>query len=78
MKLKSFFMAKDIINRTNQQLMYLEKKKKTFTIPTADRGLISKIYKEYKKLTTIEPNITIKEMMYRTKQKIHNRGVSNG
>ena len=71
-------MAKDIINRTNQQLMYLEKKKKTFTIPTADRGLISKIYKEYKKLTTIEPNITIKEMMYRTKQKIHNRRISNG
>jgi hypothetical protein len=34
----------------------LIKRKKIFTNPTSDRGLISKIYKELKKLDSIKPN----------------------
>ena len=41
--------AKDIVNKTNWQPTDWEK---NFTNPTSDRGLISKIYKELKKLTT--------------------------
>jgi CRISPR/Cas system endoribonuclease Cas6 (RAMP superfamily) len=48
MKLKSFCKAKDIVNGTNLKTTNWEK---NFTIPTPDRGLISKIYKELKKLT---------------------------
>ena len=43
MKLNSFCKAKDILNRTNQQLTDGEN---IFTHPTSNRGLISKIYKE--------------------------------
>ena len=53
MKLKSFCKAKDTINRTKQQPTDWEK---IFTNPTSDRGLISKIYKELKKLDSNKPN----------------------
>ena len=36
-------------------------KKKTFSISTVDRRLISNIYKGFKKLTTKKPNIPIKK-----------------
>jgi hypothetical protein len=49
MKLESFCKAKVITNRTNRQLTDWEK---IFTNPTSNRGLISKIYKGFKKLTT--------------------------
>ena len=49
MKLKSFCKAKDAVNRTKQQPTDWEK---IFTNPTCTRGLISKIYKELKKLTS--------------------------
>jgi hypothetical protein len=40
-------MAKDTVNRRKQQPTVWEK---IFTNPTSDRGLISNIYKEFKKL----------------------------
>ena len=42
LKLESFCKAKDTVNKTKQQPTEWEK---IFTIPTSDRGLISKIYK---------------------------------
>jgi hypothetical protein len=45
-KLKSFCKAKYTINRTKEQPPEWEK---SFTNPTSDRGLISKIYKILKK-----------------------------
>jgi hypothetical protein len=80
-----FCKAKDIVNKKNQQPMDWEK---IFTIPTPGRGLISKIYKELKKLITkkkTQPtNQTDKQtnkktnkqpnqkMGYRTKPRIYN------
>jgi hypothetical protein len=53
-KLQSFCKAKGTVNRTKQQPTDWEK---VFTNPTSDRGLISNIYKELKKLDSREPNI---------------------
>jgi hypothetical protein len=53
-KLKSFYKAKDPINRTNWDLGNI------FTNPQFNRGLISKIYKELKKLTSNKLNNPIK------------------
>jgi hypothetical protein len=47
--LQSFCKAKDTINRTKRQSTAW---KKIFTNPTPDRGLISSIYKELKKLNS--------------------------
>jgi hypothetical protein len=55
--LQSFCKAKDAVNRTKQQPTDWEK---IFTNHTSDRGLISNIYKELKKLHSREPNNTIK------------------
>jgi len=52
-KLQSFCKAKDTVIRTKQQPTDWEK---VFTNPTSDRGLISKIYKELRKLDSREPN----------------------
>ena len=53
MKLERFCKAKDIVNKTNQQPTDWEN---MLTNPTFDTGLISKIYKEFKKLTTKKRN----------------------
>ena len=53
MKLK----AKDTVNRTKQQLTEWDN---IFTCSTYDRGLISKVYKELKKLVIKKPNNPIK------------------
>ena len=53
MKLQSFYKAKDLVNRANQQPTDCER---IFTNYTSDRGLISKIYKELKKLDNNNPN----------------------
>jgi len=52
-----FCKAKDTVVRTKRQLTDWEK---IFTNPTTDRGLISKIYKELKKLDRRETNNPIK------------------
>jgi hypothetical protein len=49
MTLKNFCKANDIVKNTNWQPTDWEK---NFTNPRSDRGLITKIYKELKKLTT--------------------------
>ena len=51
MKLKSLCKAKDTVNTTNLQIV-----KKIFTNSKSDRRLISKIYKELKKLSSKNPN----------------------
>ena len=56
-KLQSFCKAKDTVVRTKRQPTDWEK---IFTNPTTDRGLISKIYKELKKLDRRETNNPIK------------------
>ena len=57
LKLKNFCKAKDTVNSTKQQPTGWEK---IFTDPTSDRGLISKIYKEFKKLDIKIPNNPVK------------------
>jgi phage-related protein len=57
LKLQSFCKEKDTVNRTNWQPIDWEK---IFTNPKSDRGLISNIYKELKKLDSREPKIPIK------------------
>ena len=56
LKLRSFCKAKDMVNKTKRQLTEWEK---NFTNPTLDRGLISKIYKDLKKLVIKRTNNTI-------------------
>ena len=52
----SFCKAKNTVNKIKQQPTEWEK---IFTNPTSDRGLISKIFKELKKLDIKIPNNTI-------------------
>jgi hypothetical protein len=49
-----------------------------FTNPISDRGLISKIYKELKKLTTTKTKQSNKKMGYSAKQRFHNKEITNG
>jgi hypothetical protein len=67
-KLQSFSKAKDTVNMTKWQPTDWEK---IFTNITSDRGLISNIYKELKKLDSRETNNPIK-MGYRANQRIIN------
>ena len=53
MRLQSFCKAKDIVKKTKRQPTEWEK---IFTNSTSDRGLISEVYKELKKLDTRESN----------------------
>jgi hypothetical protein len=55
--LKSFYKAKDTVHRTKQQPTDWEK---IFANLISDRGLISNIHKELKKLESREPNNPIK------------------
>jgi hypothetical protein len=59
MKLKKFCKAKDTVNRTKWQPTDWEK---MFTNSISDRGLISKICKELKKLYGKTPNNQIKKL----------------
>jgi hypothetical protein len=55
-KLQSFCKAKDTVNKIKRQPAVWEK---IFTNPKSDRGLISNIYKELKKLDSRKPNSPI-------------------
>jgi hypothetical protein len=57
MKLQSLSKAKGTVNRTNWQPTDWER---IFTNPTSDKRLISKIYKELKKLDTNNPRNPVK------------------
>ena len=57
-KLQRFYKTKGTVNRTKQQPIDWEK---IFTTPTSDRGLISNIYKELKKLDSRKSNNPIKK-----------------
>ena len=57
-KIQSFCKAKDTVKRTKRQPTDWGK---IFTNPTSDKGLISNIYKELKKLDAREPNNPIKK-----------------
>jgi hypothetical protein len=52
-KIESFYKANGTLNKTKRQPTDWEK---IFTNPTSDRGLISNIYKELKKLNSTETN----------------------
>ena len=56
-KLQSFSKAKDTFKKTERPRTNWEK---IFTNPASDRGLISNIYKELKKLDSRQPNNPIK------------------
>ena len=56
--MQCFYKAKDTVNRTKWQPTDWEK---IFTNPTSNRGLISNIYKELKKLDSRNPNNPIKK-----------------
>jgi hypothetical protein len=62
-KLQSFYKAKDTVNKTKMPPTDWER---IFTNPKSDRGLISNIYKELKKLDS-ESQITPLKMGYRAK-----------
>jgi hypothetical protein len=70
MKVKNFCKEKDIVNRITWQPTDW---KKIVINPTSDRGLISKIYKEFKNLDSRKTNNQL-HMGYRAKQRILNWG----
>ena len=57
-KIKSFCTAKETISKTKRQLMEWEK---IFANDKADKGLVSKIYKELIKLNTQKTNNPVKK-----------------
>ena len=66
---ESFCKAKDMVNKTKRQPTEWEK---IFTNTTSDRGLISKIYKELKKLVMKGTYNPVKQMGYRHKPRTLN------
>jgi hypothetical protein len=64
--------AKNTVNSNRQPTEW----KNIFTNPTSSRVLISKIYKDLKKLTP-QTKITQFKIVYRAKQRIYNRRFSN-
>jgi hypothetical protein len=62
MKLQSFCKVKDTVNKTKWPPTDWER---IFTYPKSDRGLISNIYKELKKVDSRKSNNPIKKMRLR-------------
>jgi hypothetical protein len=61
-KLQRFCKAKDTVNKTKRPPTDLER---IFTNPKSNRGLISNIYKNLKKLDSRKPNNPIKNGVQR-------------
>jgi hypothetical protein len=57
-KLQNFYKAKDTVNKKQRPPTDWER---IFTNPKSDRGLISNIYKELKKMDSRKPNNPIKK-----------------
>jgi hypothetical protein len=74
-KLQSFCKAKDTVNKTKRPTTDWER---IFTYPKSDRGLISNIYKELKKVDSRKSNNPIKKMGLKAKQRILTWGIPNG
>jgi hypothetical protein len=68
-KLQNFCKAKHTVNKIKRPPTDWER---LFTNPKSDRGLISHIYKELKKMDSRKPNNPIKKMGHRAKQRILN------
>jgi hypothetical protein len=68
-KLQSCCKAKGTVNKTKRPPTDWER---IFTNPKSDRGLISYIYKELKKLDSRKSNNPILKMGYRARQRILN------
>jgi hypothetical protein len=66
-KLQSFCKAKDTVNKTKRSPTDWER---IFTYSKSDRGLISNIYKELRKMDSRKSNNPIKKMGLRAKQRI--------
>jgi hypothetical protein len=62
---QSFYKAKNTVNGTKKQPTDWAK---IFTNPISDRGLISNIYKELKKLGSRKSNNPVKKIGYRAKK----------
>ena len=60
-KLQSFCKAKDTVNKIKRPPTDWER---IFTNPKSDRGLISNIYKEFKKLGSRKPNNPVIKLWY--------------
>ena len=73
-KLQSFFKAKDTVNETKRPPTDWER---IFTYPKSDRGLISNIYKELKRVDSRKSNNQIK-MGLRAEQGILTGGIPKG
>ena len=69
MKLQSFCKAKDTVNKTKRPPTDWER---IFTYPNSDRGLISNIYKELKKVDSRKSNNPIKKWGTDLNQRILN------
>jgi hypothetical protein len=61
MKLKSFYTAKETVNQVKSQTTVW---KKIFVSYISNKGLISKIYKEFKKINTKKINNPIKNRLW--------------
>ena len=57
-KLQSFYKAKDTVNKTKRPTTHWER---IFSKPKSDRGLISKMYKELRKMDSRKSNNPIKK-----------------